>query len=123
MQCPKCDSSMELVKYDKAEVDRCSHCGGMWFDLGETGKLDAEAAARIDTGDPRVGHVYNEESSYRCPRCQGGMIKMVDHRQPHIWYEQCSACFGVFLDAGELSDMKHESILDAIKDLLTPERR
>ena len=51
------------------------------------------------------------------------MIKMVDQRQPHIWYKSCSLCYGVFFDAGEFRDYKEETVLDFFKDLLAGERR
>ena len=32
MNCPKCQSAMAPVKVGIVEVDRCTSCGGMWFD-------------------------------------------------------------------------------------------
>ena len=40
---------------------------------------------------------------------------MVDHQQPHIWYEQCPGCGGVYLDAGEFSDLKDVTVMDMLK--------
>ena len=51
------------------------------------------------------------------------MIRMVDPVQRHIWFEACTACNGVFLDAGEFRDLKGHTLLDRLKDLFTPERR
>ena len=42
--------------------------------------------------------------------------------QPHIWYEACKSCDGVFLDAGEFADLKEHTLLDRLKDLFAPER-
>ena len=46
------------------------------------------------------------------------MIRMVDHRHPHLWYESCTVCYGVFFDAGEFRDYKEHSILETFKGWL-----
>jgi len=43
------------------------------------------------------------------------MIRMVDSEQPHIWFEACKTCNGVFLDAGEFTDLKERTLLDRLK--------
>jgi Zn-finger nucleic acid-binding protein len=32
MNCPKCNSSMEVVAFQGIEVDRCTSCKGIWFE-------------------------------------------------------------------------------------------
>ena len=51
------------------------------------------------------------------------MISMVDLNQPHIKYEACTVCYGVFFDAGEFKDYKEKTILDLFKDLLSRGKR
>lgn len=115
---------MGQVTYDDIEVDRCTGCKGLWFDAGELEALKrARVAHDIDTGDPSMGERFNAVDRYNCPRCSGGMIRMVDARQTHIWYEQCGACGGRFLDAGELTDLKSVTIADFFRRFSTPERR
>ena len=44
-----------LARHEGVEIDRCEHCGGIWFDAGEMAELQtAEAAAAIDTGSCSV---------------------------------------------------------------------
>ena len=50
------------------------------------------------------------------------MIKMVDSRQRHIWYETYSSCHGSFFNAGEVKDLSEVTISDFFKDLVAPER-
>ena len=45
----------------------------------------------------------------------------VDPNQPHIWYEVCNE-HGMFLDAGEFTDYKYETLLDKFRDLITGTR-
>ena len=124
MKCPKCASTMEQVVYQGIEVDRCTSCKGLWFDLGEDEALrTTQAAANLDIGDAREGDRLSEIDRYPCPRCSGTMVRMVDPGQSHIWYEKCSSCSGSFFDAGEFRDLSENTISDFFKDLFTPERK
>ena len=123
MECPKCNHSMEQVSFQGIAVDRCSLCKGLWFDLMEHERLGRiPGSEKIDDGDPDVGALFNRNDHFRCPRCKGAMVRMVDPRQPHIWYESCSACYGVFFDAGEFTDYKHHSVGDILRRLRATER-
>jgi Zn-finger nucleic acid-binding protein len=39
--------------------------------------------------------------------------------QTHIILDICPACDGVFLDAGELTDIKNVTLMDHVRRLLT----
>lgn len=124
MQCPKCGHPMEQVSFSAIEVDRCTLCKGLWFDLLEHERLKAMPGAEaIDAGDAGVGALFNRDDRIHCPRCGGGMIRMVDPEQPHIWYESCGACHGVFFDAGEFTDYKQRTAGDFFRRLRATERR
>jgi len=124
MICPKCSAEMETVHYQNIEVDRCTKCFGIWFDMLELEDLKVmKGSETIDIGSAAVGKKYNKIQDIKCPVCNAEMIKMVDKKQPHIWYESCSVCYGVFFDAGEFRDYKEETVLDFFKDLLAGERR
>ena len=116
MQCPKCKNKMEAVEFEGIEVDRCKNCKGIWFDVGESDwLLGKDAAAAIDTGDPKVGKQTNQIDRYRCPRCDGGMIRKVDPRKTNIQYEECTSCRGSFFDAGEFTGLIEDSIVELIQ--------
>jgi adenosylmethionine-8-amino-7-oxononanoate aminotransferase/Zn-finger nucleic acid-binding protein len=123
MKCPKCGEDFEEVDYAAIKVDRCTGCKGMWFDMLEHEHLKAiEGSESIDIGDKAVGKKYNAISRISCPACHARMIPMVDVHQPHIWYEACPSCYGVFFDAGEFRDYKERTVLDFFRDLFTKER-
>jgi hypothetical protein len=46
------------------------------------------------------------------------MIQMTDHKQPHIKYESCTVCYGVFFDAGEFRDYKEVTLAESVRKLL-----
>ncbi len=124
MICPKCDSNMEKVQYEMIEVDRCTHCKGLWFDMLEHESLKVlKGAGVIDIGDPEIGKEYNKIEDIDCPMCKTRMLRMVDKEQPHIWYESCGVCHGVFFDAGEFKDYLEKTVFDFFKGLMAKERK
>ncbi len=124
MKCPKCNAAMEKIEFHSLVIDRCTDCKGMWFDMLEAEQLKEVAGSeQIDIGDPKEGEEYNKIGQITCPKCHTLMGKMVDNDQPHIWYESCDVCYGVFFDAGEFKDYKEENFLDFIKDLLAKPRQ
>lgn len=123
MKCPKCHKPMESVEYQGVEVDRCTGCHGIWFDLREADQLRVRPGSEtIDTGDRAVGREMNAVGKVECPRCHTPMVRMVDNRQSHLWYEACTLCNGMFFDAGEFTDFKKETVMDRIRDLMSGER-
>lgn len=124
MQCPKCDADMERVIFESVEVDRCTRCQGLWFDASEREDLlKKRGAESIDTGNADEGREMNRIDRINCPRCHVRMVKMVDARQHHIWYEGCAMCGGSFMDAGEFRDLKAYTVVDFFRDLFTRTRR
>ena len=124
MNCPKCNAIMESVTYQGITVDRCTDCKGIWFDMLEREALEKlKGSEVIDSGDAQVGRKFNEMGKIACPKCKVNMLRMVDNRQPHIWFEGCPVCYGVFLDAGEFRDLKSNNLLDFFKDLFAKERK
>jgi Zn-finger nucleic acid-binding protein len=105
MNCPKCAAPMVEISVNGVQVDRCSGCQGLWFDLLE--EQDARAdAATIDVGSAQLGAAHDATDRIHCPRCPGTqlMVRMVDPLQPHIRFESCTICYGRFYDAGEYRD-------------------
>ena len=115
MKCPKCNGGMETIDHAGVEVDRCKSCQGIWFDIGERDSMrHRELATAIDTGDPLVGKESNRITNYRCPRCNGGMMRVVDPRRKDVWFEECTACRGSFFDAGEFSDLNRDTVSEIL---------
>jgi Zn-finger nucleic acid-binding protein len=115
---------MARVAYESIEVNRCTGCDGLWFDMLEEEHLKAIAhSEEIDIGDPKVGRSFDAVDRIDCPVCHTRMMRMVDARQPHIRYESCQVCYGVFFDAGEFRDYRQETVLDFFRSLFAKERR
>jgi uncharacterized protein len=124
VNCPKCKSSMAIVRFEEIEVDRCTACGGLWFDAHERERLKGRRGSEaIDSGDEDVGRKQNEIDAINCPRCTTRLVRMVDADQTHIWFEACSVCGGAYFDAGEFRDYKSWTPLDLFRSLFSRARR
>ena len=119
IECPKCGHGMEEVSYGAdLQIDRCTNCEGLWFDQGEAELLKSKwMGEALDIGKASKGKKWDTVDDVACPRCGKDMEKVADPDQPHIWYEVCGE-HGMFMDAGEFSDLKHETLADCFKRLI-----
>jgi len=118
MNCPKCQAAMEAATYEGITVDRCTGCKGLWVEAGVRKQLrETKGTESLDSGDVRTGRKMNEITNVLCPKCQQPMETRRDVDQHHISYEACLSCQGVFLDAGEFTDLKHYTPMDYIRGL------
>ena len=114
---------MEKVAFQGIEVDGCVGCKGLFFDALEREHLDAlKGSEAIDIG-PRHAENRKEVVRINCPACHTRMIRMVDHAQPHIWFESCPVCYGMFFDAGEFRDHKEHHVLGFFRELFARQER
>ena len=127
MECPKCEGEFETVKFSGIEVDRCTGCAGLWFDMlekedlvrieGSEGMVDIPGGP-VDIGSEAVGQSYTKVRDINCPHCGVQMIPMIDKDQFHIQYESCPSCFGTFFDAGEFRDLKDYSVVERFTQMV-----
>lgn len=127
MDCPKCNGTMKEttleVLHGRIAIDQCDNCQGLWFDNGEAEKLKKDWMSDfVDRGDPEEGRRYNRVRDIDCPRCGKRMEQLNDQKQKHIEYEACPE-HGLFFDAGEFSDFKHETLMDLFRDAIAVIRR
>ena len=122
LQCPKCSHGMEEVTHGNVAIDRCTNCKGLWFDADEAHQLrNIEGSEALDDGDAGEGWKWDSRADINCPHCGKQMEKSSGPKQKHIWYEVCPD-HGVFMDAGEFTDLKDESILDWFRSLIKGDR-
>ncbi|MEM9621979.1 MAG: zf-TFIIB domain-containing protein [Pseudomonadota bacterium] len=120
MNCPKCTGQLQPQSYgDNINVHRCDVCAGLWCkpDALLNMKRQWMAEAALDVGDPRVGQQLDRVDDIDCPEGHGRLKKSVDPKQTHIWYEECETCGGIYLDAGEFTDLKFKTLLDRVRAL------
>ena len=125
MQCPRHDRAMRRFAIDGVEVDRCGICGGIWLDAGELAQLVAldkstkpaiRMLDRSDDADEPADH------DAVCPRDGTALIRMRDVGEASVECDACSACGGVFLDAGGLSGLTEDGLIARIRRFLPGQR-
>ena len=122
MTCPRCSGVMETVSVGLVAVDRCTSCGGLWFDMNEDEWLKRSgAAAVVDTRATEQGSHRDDRTPIQCPRCHTRMMRMVDPGHPDVTYESCAICYGSFFDAGEFREVAGSGggLLNAFRRWLT----
>jgi Zn-finger nucleic acid-binding protein len=114
---------MRPVTFGSIEIDRCSSCQGLWFELLELEELQQlKGSEVVDQGSALTGALRDEQTKVVCPVDGVPMVRMVDTRQPHIWFETCQICNGSFLDAGEFRDMKEHTLAEFLRPRRRPRR-
>lgn len=114
MKCPKCAGPLEPLTHEGIEIDRCRDCSGLWFDAFEHEQL-RELAGAEQVDRPPGDAVTADAGTGRCPRDQQPLFGMVVAGQPHIAYQSCGVCHGVFFDAGEFADFKEETFGERLR--------
>ena len=118
--CPKCHGSMETLSFEEIEIDRCTNCRGIFFDICEHEDLAKLAHEKFDEKPIGTQHGKSAMDAIRdieCPRCGDvKMLKLVAIGQSDVQYEKCPLCSGVYFDAGEFTDFETgPGLLNAIK--------
>lgn len=113
-----------LAAYGKT-VDRCDRCHGLFVNRNALAMLERDwlfwpksDSHSIDSGDPAIGKRFDEVGAIDCPACSVRMAAISMPEQLHIWVEQCPSCDGIFFDAGELTDLRYDTMRDWLRDFL-----
>ncbi|MGD9789704.1 MAG: zf-TFIIB domain-containing protein [Phycisphaerales bacterium] len=137
LNCPACRASMERCELSSREggfcVDRCTRCGGVWLDASELERVKSMKgqAERVDKGSQ--GKAGRDSSSARraltasrslsrillCPRDGEHLKAGPAPDQPHVIIDRCPTCLGVYLDAGELRDLAHHTVLERVREFFS----
>ena len=126
MDCPKCTGLLERKTFgDHIALHRCNSCFGLWCKPEALSRLKSEwmSEAVVDVGSPQVGQKLNRLDNISCPEGHGPMVRQADDEQRHVWFEECPVCKGVFLDAGEFTDLKFRTLLDWVKGWVAGSKR
>ena len=132
MRCPRCEHELQTVTVSGVKVDACQGgCGGIWFDAFEL--------ERMDQPDESAGWLLNNmrvdlaievdfEKPVHCPRCeQAELMRQKYPANDRIEIDKCRVCGGVWLDFGELfeirtvnpphADANHREMSDLLRGL------
>jgi uncharacterized protein len=113
MNCPACHRELRPRIVGDVTVDVCSDgCGGIWFDQGELRKFDEpnEAAGEQLLDIPHPANVTVDRSQrYRCTKCADSLLmRHLFSAKQAVTVDECPTCGGVWLDPGELRQIRSE---------------
>lgn len=107
IECPKCWVDMDTKEIEilgpNFDIDICPECKGIWLDQGELKKLVKDKKI----SDYLTKHIGTKsDSKLLCPRC-GNLMDI--EKADDIEVDVCLECRGVWLDPGELEELKELS--------------
>ncbi len=116
MKCPL-DSAELLTRTYEADiqVDLCPTCRGIFLDHGELERIQKtvqrDHSALLAQVPDTVSKAFElarqqQRPDLTCPKCAGSMGKQEHGDCSQILVDVCSACRGVWLDAGELEALE-----------------
>jgi len=111
MRCPRCGTSLSTVRVGSLETDICDSCAGIWFDRFELSKVDEAhellGEFLLEGLVSRDRLLISQSPRLQCPRDADVVMmrRKFSPKQP-IMIDECPACGGVWLDAGELDAIR-----------------
>ena len=108
--CPIDAQEMESLDIEGVLIEYCSQCRGLWFDGGELRQLlsleedllqgSFQFFAQVDALVP----IKKRLIPLICPTCQQQLQSLWNDKS-QVTIDYCSACAGVWLDAGEFATL------------------
>ena len=106
MKCPACSNIMIVVEHEHVELDYCTDCAGVWFDIGELELLldPAEFEQPLPSLDSILTspEAKSVEKKRKCPICGGKMKKSTVGHDPEVLIDACNRGDGLWFNAGEV---------------------
>jgi Zn-finger nucleic acid-binding protein len=106
MDCPRCSAPIEQVDIKSVKVDRCTGCGGTWYDVDELRLLkDTESHGNYRWIDMELWRAREEfrpdtQDGLSCPR-DGQTMTTAHYGKSDVQIDICGTCRGIWLDKGE----------------------
>lgn len=118
MICPACGASLVSKKFHDEVVEKCSACGGLWFDSDELLRVQQCLDDSIEWPDSLLNYGEKlEEKAGRevaCPK-DGAALVSVHYGPSAVVVDICPECSGVWFDHGEFAKIARD-LADASVD-------
>jgi Zn-finger nucleic acid-binding protein len=109
MKCPVCGELMIVVEHEQIELDYCTNCLGVWFDVGElellleTMQLEGASLSLDDMFTSPEAKAT--EKKRKCPICGKKMKKATVGHEPEVLIDACPRADGLWFDSGEVGQL------------------
>jgi len=109
--CPRCGVPLTQLRVGGIGTDICEHCGGLWLDRLELARFEDPDSVFGDALVARLSEIraalVDHAARLRCPRHPGAvMLRRAFSRTVPIQVDECPECGGLWLDAGELAQIR-----------------
>lgn len=113
MNCPVCSNALSKKVVSGVELEICNNgCGGIWFDQFEFKKFDEPIEPDAETElNIKINTQAKPDKTkrYNCPKCKSSiMMRNFVSVKRKVTIDECPTCAGVWLDAGELQEIRGE---------------
>jgi Zn-finger nucleic acid-binding protein len=111
LACPRCSTPLAHVLIGGVDVDVCEACGGLWLDRLELARFEESDSV---LGEVLLAHlsqfpvaIVDRSARLRCPRHpEVVMMRRAFSRAYPVEIDECPECGGLWLDAGELAQIR-----------------
>jgi Zn-finger nucleic acid-binding protein len=123
MNCPRCDSKLEVIHVDSKNIQACKSCGGMWLHKDQLNHFlsdvdgDVEMCSIID-----ITH-NTEKETIKCLECVNTDLRKVEFLEySGIIIDHCDNCGSFWIDKDEINNMHNhiEKVKIGSKDVKEP---
>ena len=117
MKCPACSNQLTVKNVAGINLDVCDEgCGGIWFDQFEFKKFDEAKEPDAETllNLKITKKLSAGNTQYKCPKCLDiTMLRHYSSAKKKVTLDECGNCAGIWLDAGELHEIREEFATEA----------
>lgn len=113
MNCPSCNRTLEtsdLSAHGFVKVDFCPSCRGCWLDMAALEGTLSGVWTDLDEMGVTVAEVF---SDYICPHCTARLVSVNPQDHTELRVDRCPSCHGIWLDNGELEQLRNVLVEDA----------
>lgn len=127
MKCPSCKKELsEKIKISDVEIERCSACGGLWFEKDELRLAKDKKAPEakwidIEIKDESINwlnfNLWKDKTKFKlkkdikfCPVDEVPLYQ-IGYGDAPVEIDVCGICLGIWLDKGEF-----KKIIDYVKN-------
>lgn len=121
MKCPVDGSDMQAKKGDDLSYNECPQCGGMWMQHSGLRRMAEKDSTVSNMALPRpfeAGNIFARHNAdtnnvTNCPLCNG---EFSEFTYGTVRIDMCQQCGGIWLDAGELDNIKADLAKDTVSE-------
>lgn len=105
--CPTCDIPLKEGGLHGEKVDKCTECGGIFFDKGELESIlkIVRLYQSIKLDEPDIPNISDTEIK-RIVKCPADLASMDPVIIAGVTIDICPKCKGIWLDRGEIVVLK-----------------